>query len=231
MIVGFSKHGKGSAQSAINYFLARSGTDGEERDPVPVILAGDPALIARTAEVSPHKWKYTSGVLSWAPGEEISEEIEQELIQSFEDYAFAGIDPEKRPPVLWVRHLHAGHHEMHFVSPRSLNDGRSYNMRPPGDEKRWDSFRAYFNAREGWADPEDPGRARLISLPDWIEKARKRGRGPPETIQETITDWVEQRVRYGIISNRDDLINQFKEQGYDLARKSKNYISIKLNKL
>ena len=145
MIVGFSKHGKGSAQSAINYFLARSGTDGEERDPVPVILAGDPALIARTAEVSPHKWKYTSGVLSWAPGEEISEEIEQELIQSFEDYAFAGIDPENRPPVLWVRHLHAGHHEMHFVSPRSLNDERSYNIRPPRGEKRWDSFRSHFN--------------------------------------------------------------------------------------
>ena len=82
MIVGFSKYGKGCAQNAIDYFLARSGSEGDLRDPVPVVLAGDPSVIARTAELSPHKWKYTSGVLSWAPGEEISEEIEQELIHS-----------------------------------------------------------------------------------------------------------------------------------------------------
>ena len=34
---------------------------------------------------------------------------------------------------------------MHFVSPRSLNDERSDNIRPPRGEKRWDSFRSHFN--------------------------------------------------------------------------------------
>ncbi|KKJ75111.1 hypothetical protein WH95_20155, partial [Kiloniella litopenaei] len=44
---------------------------------------------------------------------------------------------------------------------------------------------------------------------------------------ETITNWVRELVEDEVITDREDLIKIFKEQGFDLARKSKNYISLK----
>ena len=45
MIVGFSRHGQGSAQAAIKYFTSEKNPDGTERHPAPVVLRGDPELI------------------------------------------------------------------------------------------------------------------------------------------------------------------------------------------
>jgi hypothetical protein len=38
-------------------------------------------------------------------------------MDAFERVAFAGLEPD-RYSILWVRHRHAGHHELHFVTPR-----------------------------------------------------------------------------------------------------------------
>jgi hypothetical protein len=53
------------------------------------------------------KHKYTSGVLSFAPGERIPEELEAQIMDSFESVAFAGLEKEDYS-ILWVRHTHAG---------------------------------------------------------------------------------------------------------------------------
>ena len=38
-------------------------------------------------------------------------------MDDFEAVAFAGLEEDQRTN-LWVRHSHAGHHELHFVIPR-----------------------------------------------------------------------------------------------------------------
>lgn len=44
-------------------------------------------------------------------------EEEAELMADFESVAFAGLEPDQYS-ILWVRHPHAGHHELHFIVPR-----------------------------------------------------------------------------------------------------------------
>src|SRR5258706_15168457 len=130
MIVGFSKHGRGSAARAVayltdeqtpggalKYVLGERNRAGVVRDPAPVVLRGDPKLIARVIDGSSHQWKYTSGVLSFAPGERITPAQETQFMDEFEAIAFAGLQPA-RYAILWVRHAHAGHPEMHFITPR-----------------------------------------------------------------------------------------------------------------
>lgn len=217
MIVGFSKYGKGQGTAAIDYLLSKDG-----RKVAPVILDGDPKIVLDGINQNPNKWKYTSGVLSFAPEDTVSDEKERQLIAGFEEVAFAGIDPENRPQGLWVRHHDKDHHEMHFIYPRQLNDLRSYNMRPPSDKGRYDAFRDVHNLENGWADPNDPERRRSLSLPDFIARD-KEGK---KDIREALHQWAEQRIEAGVVNNRSELIEQLKEEGFDVPRSGREYITI-----
>ena len=72
MIVGFSKYGKGRARSAVDYLTNELNPDGTERVIPPEVLRGDPELVGRLIDSLDFEWKYTSGVLSFAPGEVIT---------------------------------------------------------------------------------------------------------------------------------------------------------------
>lgn len=87
------------------------------------------ALIESILRISSH------GVLSWHLDESVKPEQEQRLMDEFEQVAFAGLEPDQRN-ILWVRHSHAGHHELHFVLPRvELSSGKAFNPCPPGWQK------------------------------------------------------------------------------------------------
>jgi hypothetical protein len=132
MIVGFSKYGKGGGGPVVQYLTSERNTDGTLRTPPPKVLQGDPQLISRLIDSLPFVHKYTSGVLSFAPGESVSPEMEQSIMDGFERVAFAGLQPDQYA-ILWVRHQHANHHELHFVTPRTeLSTGKSLNISPPG---------------------------------------------------------------------------------------------------
>ena len=125
MIVGFSKHSKGSGSGPVGYMIQALSPDGTARTPAPVVVRGDAELVRRMIDALPFERTYTSGVLSFAPGEVITPTMEQAIMDGFERVAFAGLEPD-RYSILWVRHLHAGHHELHFVTPRvELVTGKS----------------------------------------------------------------------------------------------------------
>ena len=77
MIVGFSRHRKGDGAGVVGYI-----TDGAEavaymvwakktekiRDPAPVVIRGDSEVARQLIDFVPHQWKYTSGMVSFAPG-------------------------------------------------------------------------------------------------------------------------------------------------------------------
>ena len=100
------------------------------------------------------------------------------MMDAFEETVFAGLEPDQRPPVLWVRHLHteAARHEMHFLLPRAafLRDEageiqvKSLNIAPPTREARrlLNTYRDFMNETYGLASPTDPARARLVSVSD-----------------------------------------------------------------
>jgi hypothetical protein len=197
MIIGFSKHGTGGGAQPIQYLIAETpgvkslkyllgerGKKGVVRDPAPAIVRGNPDRTQALIDSLRFKHRYTSGVLSFAPGERITPEMEASILDQFERVAFAGLD-RSQYDILWVRHSHTsgGRHEVHFLIPRcELSTGKSLNIAPPRKSTRetFDTLRSKINAEFGLADPDDPARARNVKETAFRAKlqARERERIP-----------------------------------------------------
>lgn len=230
MIVGFSKHGTGGGRGPTQYMTDEQRA-GRENAP-PVVLRGDAEQTRQLIDSLEFKHKYTSGVLSFAPDEKITPEMEQAIMDRFESVAFAGLEPDQYD-ILWVRHTHAGHHELHFVTPRvELSSGKSLNIKPPGERARehFDDFRSEINARYGLADPTDPDRARNVSTPDHelkiASEALRSGQKPPDNMRELIDGVLSQRAVQGLIRSREDVLEHVKDLGLDVTRAGKDYITV-----
>ena len=147
-------HGTGDGNKPTRYLVRLDYPD--RKNSPPEVLRGDVAMTCALIDSIDRKWKYTAGALSWNPDDTLSPEKEEKMMDAFEQVAFAGLDPDQRY-ILWVRHLHAGHHELHFVIPRlELSSGKDVNACPPGWQKDFDVFRDLHNHKEQWARPEDP---------------------------------------------------------------------------
>jgi hypothetical protein len=195
------------------------------------VLAGDPQLTSRLINSLPFVHRYSSGVLSFSPGEVVSPEMERDIMHDFERVAFAGLQPDQYA-ILWVRHQHANHHELHFLVPRvELSTGKSMNISPPGkaSQKLFDLFRSQVNAEYGLADPDDPRRARDISLPNHIAKLRadgaRKGEKLKQDIREIISESVRREVAAGRITDQGGVVRYLEAQGFTINRQGKDYIS------
>jgi hypothetical protein len=233
MIVGFAKHCKGGGSGPVHYLTQALSPDGSVRTPAPAVVRGDPELVRKLIDALPFERTYTSGVLSFAPGEVITPAMEQDIIDRFEKVAFAGLEPD-RYSILWVRHLHAGHHELHFVTPRvELVTGKSLNIHPPGrvSQAMYDHFRSMINAEYGLASPDDPARAQAVSLPNHLAKLRaaekRRGQEAIKTdIREAITAHVRREVEAGRVQDQAGVVRYLKGAGFEITREGKDYITV-----
>ena len=231
MIVKFFKVGTGAGYGPVQYCTAEKDFEGKERTPTPEVVRGDPEQTRCLIDSLDFEYKYTSGVLASAPGEVITPEMEERMIDAFESTAFAGLD-SSRYDVLWIRHTHAGKHELHFVIPRvELETGKSLNVRPPGKqtEKLFDAYRNVINTEFGLVDPDDPSRAKGLSLPDKIAKQKGASQSTAEwnaSVRETITDYVRSAVDRGDVQNRDDVVQVLKDSGLEIPREGKNYVTV-----
>jgi len=230
MIVGFSKHGTGGGKGPTEY-VTNPEREGREESP-PITVRGDSELTKQLIDSLDFKWKYTSGVLSFAPDEVITPKMESEIIDRFESVAFAGLEPDQYN-ILWVRHSHAGHHELHFITPRvELETCKSLNIKPPGDRARehFDDFRSEINAKYGLADPTDPDREKNIASPNHELKvaaeALRKGKKAPDNMRQLIDEVLTQRAVKGLIRSREDVLNHVKQLGLETTREGKNYITV-----
>ena len=229
MLIKVFPHGHGSGKGPVNYVV---GTEyhGREACP-PTVLRGDPDLTRRLIDdcaLQGRKWNFTAGVIAGHPEDVVTPKKEAELMDAFEKLAFAGM-PSDTYNILWVKHEHAGHHELHFVIPRmELSTGKAFNAFPPKWEKDFGVLRDLFNEREGWAKPDDPARerARQPGNNGLLNSRRKRrGLPPKEDPRETIHTFVEQRIESGHIHNRQDIIMSLQEVGLEISRVGQNYIT------
>ena len=214
MLMKVFPHGTGEGDKPSRY-LVRPDYPGRDTAP-PQVLRGNPAVTRALIDSIDRRWKFTSGVLSWHPDEKICEEQEEEVMDAFERVAFAGLEADQRN-ILWVRHTHAGHHELHFLIPRlELSSGKDFNACPPGWQKDFDVFRDLFNWREGWTRPDDPARARGREI---RESDRDRAK-------EVIHAFLKEKVTQGLVRNREDILSALKEQGLSINREGRDYISV-----
>ena len=231
MLMKVFPHGTGEGDKP-NRYLVRPDYPGRDTAP-PQVLRGDPVMTRTLIDSIERRWKFTSGVLSWHPDEKIYEEQEEEIMDAFERVAFAGLEADQRN-ILWVRHTHAGHHELHFLIPRlELSSGKDFNACPPGWQKDFDVFRDLFNWREGWARPDDPARARderpkkadlfKARMARWGREIRESDRN---RAKEVIHAFLKEKVTRGLVRNREDVLSTLKEQGLSINREGRDYISV-----
>ncbi len=135
MLIKFFARGTGGGRGPVEYITRRDDPiTGSLRYPAPEILRGNPVITRRLIDGLEFKHKYRSGVISFAPRDAPTEKEIEAVIDSFERYAFAGLDKDAYN-ILWVKHTHTGNNrvELHFVTPRvELYTGKSLNIAPPG---------------------------------------------------------------------------------------------------
>ena len=90
MLVKFLARGTGSARDAAG--KPRAGVE---------VLRGDPHQVAAVADTLPFDHKYTSGVIAWAPEDAPTDDQISEVLDAFEETAWAGL--ETRPLRPWGR--------------------------------------------------------------------------------------------------------------------------------
>jgi len=150
----------GRGSSPVGYVVR---PEGRENAP-PDVLRGQPERTQELIDSIERKWRYTSGVVSFALDDAPTAEQQEKVMDEFERAAFAGLDADQYD-ILWVRHQHTagGRIELHFVTPRvELHSGKSLNIAPPGWKNLYDPLRDALNFEHGWARPDDEMRARTL---------------------------------------------------------------------
>lgn len=235
MLIKFFPNGKGGGAGPVNYLTARTVLAYDEnrdlirdasgqpkhvtRNPLPEVLRGDAATMTDLIDACPHKWSYRAGVISFAEADRPSDEEQQQVIDRFEELAFAGLDGDQYA-CMWVRHTHEDRVELHFCTPRmELHSGRSLNIAPPGYERAFDSLRDLMNREYDWADPLDAAR---IAETKKVAEAPDRAAG-----REALHGWISDQIYEGLITDRAVLTEALKEAGFEVPRAGKNYMTVK----
>ncbi len=233
MLVKFFARGTGGGRGPVEYITRKDDPKTKKlRSPAPQILRGNPVITRRLIDELEFKHKYRSGVLSLAPSDAPTEKEIEAVIDSFEKYAFAGLDKDAYH-VLWVKHTHTGNNrvELHFVTPRvELYTGKSLNIAPPGWHGYFKPWQSQWNIKQKWARPDDPERKRIYE-PGWqasINADREaKGLEPIRDTRKLLTEYVMERVAAGLIANRDEIIDLFQEElGLEITRAGKDYITV-----
>lgn len=233
MLIKFFPNGKGAGAGPVGYLVAERvlaydsnrdlirDADGRPltvtRDPLPEVLRGDPSRTEALIDASRHQWTYRAGVISFAVEDEPSEAQQAEVMDAFEQLAFAGLKGEQYG-LLWVRHGHEGRVELHFCTPRlELTTGRSLNIAPPGYQDAYDSLRDLMNQRHGWADPMELERAQEVRA---TIEAPTRAQGRDE-----LHAWILDQISMGLIEDRASMLDALAEAGFNLPRVGKTYLT------
>lgn len=230
MLIKFLDHGRGSGRGAARYLLAKHDHLGIERAEVQV-LRGNPELVGQVADSLDFQHRYTSGVIAWAPEDAPSDEQIAAVIDDFERLAFAGLGSERIAySAILHREDNGGVHIHVFNARVDLATGKSLNIAPPGWQRAFDLLRDHYNHLHGWAQPDDPARARTHQPGGkaLIDAARLRaGLQVEPDAKALVTEYLMQRVQSGAIKDRSDVLEALKYAGFEINRQGKDYISIK----
>ena len=236
MLVKFFKGGTGSGKTPVEYLTRETDSRGVRREPKPEVIKGNPNQTIQLIDSLDFKYKFHSGVISFAPEDAPTDEQQKAIIESFEKTAFPGLEADQYD-ILWVRHSHTsnGRIELHFVTPRvELTTGKSMSIAPPGWQNYYCHWRDQWNYQNQWSDPTDPARARTYqpgyqALRDAQDKRLElagRTVKKKEDYRKVITNYVTENIRLGRINNRDDIIDTLQKAGLEITRTGTNYLTV-----
>lgn len=207
--------GAGSATATANYLMGKD----RDRDGAKVIK-GDLELTTQIAESLDFKNKYTVGVLSFEESE-LDEQTKLEIMERFEQTCFAGLDRDQYN-ICWVEHSDKGRVELNFFIPNvELENGKRFQPYfDRTDRQLFDSWKNTINHEFGLSDPNDPAKKQALTVQSTLPADKKE-------LQQAITDNLMAKVTVGKVSSRDDVVNEIKGMGLEIARLTPSAISIK----
>ena len=170
MHIKFLDHGKGDASFASAYVLDEYDHKGNLRAGVEV-LRGDAHTFNHACSANPHEWKYTSGVIAWSKDDNPTPEEIREVLDKFEDHAFAGLHKSQYHLFAVLHTDDDGSKHIHVLVPRmDLVSGKSLNIAPPLHHHHFDPLRDKLNLEKGWSRPDDILLAKFTQEPNHVAK-------------------------------------------------------------
>jgi len=195
MHIKFIPRGKGSAKSALIYVFQEHDNKGVIRQEIK-LLRGNPEFVTAVADSLDFKHRYSSAVIAWHKDDQPTPQQIQEVLNEFENIAFAGLEGDQYCYYAVWHGEEDGSGHIHIISPRvELQSGKSLNIAPPGWEKTYDLIRDKFNEKYDWASPDtekEPHRARIVNnthikhIDNTHTKAKKQ-------INDAVIDLVQHR--------------------------------------
>ena len=196
MLVRFFDHGKvkkgeltrtGGGGAVRNYLLFDKNDKTKPRDGARLIYGNDSDTTEVINGIKNSKI-YTSGVLSFAPEESITDAQKVEIIESFEQNLFPGLMKGEYSGY-WVEHQDKDRQELHFVfADIHLLSGKALPVYYIGkDFDLVDSWKDLINIDYGLEDPNDPKRKRAYRLKGY-EYAQKKQQEKDKLAGKAIKD-------------------------------------------
>lgn len=209
-------------------YLLREKKPEEQKDIK--ILSGSKSDIINFNKYSINEKKenpYVCGVLSFEE-ETIPEDLKSKIISEFEDLLFSGIDPENRPPILWVEHNDKNRVELNYLTFNQLQDKRAYTVYyDKSDRKLVNTYSEIINYENNLSSPfeEKPdgvGKNTLINKPK-IDTPEEKKRYIEELNNHILGKIINQEL-----DNREETIKYIESlEGVKINRIRKDRISIK----
>lgn len=240
MHIKFLEHGKGSAAKASAYVLDKLDHIGNVRAGVEV-LRGDATTFNAICDSSPHLWKYTSGVIAWSKEDAPTDEQIKEVLDDFEQHAFAGLEQSQYHLFAVLHTDQDGSKHIHVLTPRlDIQSGKSLNIAPPRHEKHFDSLRDYFNTKYQWACPDDLLLMQTTQEPNHIAKLNAQAKNilssqelenlPKKQFCQAMDNYVQTLLKTQTAENRADIVACLKQlDGIDSIKPSKDFLTLTLS--
>ena len=247
MLVRFFDHGKvkkgeltrtGGGGAVRNYLLFDKNDKTKPRVGARLIYGND---IDTTEVINGIKNSkiYTSGVLSFAPEESITDAQKVEIIESFEQNLFPGLMKGEYSGY-WVEHQDKDRQELHFVFAEiHLPSGKALPVYYIGkDFDLVDSWKDLINIDYGLEDPNDPKRKRAYRLKGYeyaLKKQQEKDKLAGKAIkdekvfdEEKIGEWlIEEIADDESIQTQTDVIRVIAE-AFEITRVAKDGKSISI---
>ena len=216
MLVKFFENEKGGGVGSVYYLLNDRVQEGTAR-----LLRGDKWLTLSLINAIEFKHKVTFGSLNFTE-KNLPDKIKTDIMNRFEKMLLAGLERDKNYNILWVEHTDKENLELNFVIPRielqSLKALTPYYHK--ADLSRVDTFKEIINLEYDLSDPNDPIRESTI-----IGSRKKKALFQNAQELENI---IKEQVLSRYLNSRDEIIAYLRENGVEVPKISKEYISVKL---
>ena len=209
----FKNRGNGSPRASMRYLL-------DKKPDEVAVLRGSPDLSVALAEGLVFSNRYTVGCLSFEE-RQIDLGDKFAIMDRFEECLFAGLEKDQFD-ITWVEHTDKGRLELNFFIPNvELVTGK--RLQPyydRADRGLVDSFKQVINHEYGLSSPDDPVRRQMVLSSINIPKDKREA-------QEAINTGLMGMVEAGVINSREDVLEALRGAGFEIARETKQSISIK----